>query len=96
MSISIQDVDYLADLARISFDEKEKEEILSELNAMIFHIEKIKDLNIENKNVDVNPIYIQNKFREDVVRDSNTFESLKSISPQIKDEYVVVPSVLKK
>lgn len=96
MSISIQDVDYLADLARISFDQKEKEEILSELNAMIFHIEKIKDLNIENKNVDVNPIYIQNKFREDVVRDSNTFESLKSISPQIKDEYVVVPSVLKK
>ena len=41
MSVTIKDVAYIAELARLSFTDTEKEKMTSELNAILQYVEKL-------------------------------------------------------
>ena len=85
MSVSKKDVEYLAYLVRISFSDKEKENLIRDLNNLISYVEKLNKLDTKNIDIVVNPIYIENKFRED--------EIIKN-SPQNLEKYILVPKVI--
>ena len=44
MEISKKDVDYVALLARLEFEEKEKENLVKQLGSILGYIEKIKEV----------------------------------------------------
>ncbi|MDT8715401.1 Asp-tRNA(Asn)/Glu-tRNA(Gln) amidotransferase subunit GatC [Clostridium sp. 19966] len=94
MSVSKKDVEYVAELARLSFSEEEKEGLIHDLNSILGYVEKLNELDTENTPIIVNPYYVENKFREDEVLESMPLEDVLVNSPKNLEEYVLVPKVI--
>lgn len=95
MAVSIKEVDYVAELARLSFDESEKEGLAEDLNQILAYVEKLGELDTENEDIIVNPYYIENRFREDVTVPSLKLEDVTKNAPDTLEEYIVVPAIIK-
>lgn len=95
MSVSIKDVEYVAELARLSFNEEEKQGLAEDLNQILAYVEKLGELDTENEDIIVNPYYIENRFREDEVVPSINLEDVLKNAPDSLEEYVVVPKIIK-
>ena len=94
MSVSKKDVEYVADLARISFSEDEKEGLIHDLNKVLGYMEKLNSLVTKDVDIIVNPIYIENKFREDQISASMSEKDVIMNTPNNLEEYILVPKVL--
>ena len=95
MAVSKKDVEYVAELARLRFDEDEKEGLAEDLNQILGYVEKLGELDTENEDIIVNPYYIENKYREDVVVPSLKLEDVTKNAPDTLEEYLVVPAIIK-
>lgn len=96
MSVSVKDVEYVAELARLSFSEDEKKELINDLNTILGYVDKLNELDTENVDILVNPYYMENKFREDVVEDSLNLNDVLSNAPDKLEEYIMVPKIIEK
>ncbi|SMC27879.1 aspartyl/glutamyl-tRNA(Asn/Gln) amidotransferase subunit C [Clostridium acidisoli DSM 12555] len=94
MSVSKKDVEYVAELARLSFTEDEKEELIGDLNSVLGYIEKLNELDTKDTDIIVNPYYIENKFREDEVEPSLELKAVLDNAPDKLEEYVIVPKII--
>lgn len=94
MSVSKQDVEYVAELARLSFSEKEKEDLMVDLNSVLGYMDKLNELDTDNTEIIVNPYYIENKYREDVIEPSMELKAVLDNAPNKLEEYVVVPKII--
>ncbi|AJA47438.1 glutamyl-tRNA(Gln) amidotransferase subunit C 1 [Clostridium pasteurianum DSM 525 = ATCC 6013] len=94
MSVSKKDVEYVAELARLSFNEEEKEELIKDLNKVLEYVEKLNELDTENTDIIVNPYYIENKFREDEIEASMELKEVLNNAPQKLEEYIMVPKII--
>ena len=95
MAVSKKDVDYVAELARLEFDENEKEGLAEDLNQILAYFEKLGQLDTENEDIIVNPVYIENRFREDVVVPSLELNDVLNNAPDKLEEYILVPPIMK-
>lgn len=95
MSVSKKDVEYVAELARLSFDEAEKEGLAEDLNQILAYVEKLGELDTEKEDIIVNPYYIENRFREDEITPSMNLEEVLKNAPETLEEYVLVPTIIK-
>ena len=88
-------VDKLALLARLKFDETEKEEIKLDLQRMITFVDKLNELNLD----DVKPLLHMtdeiNVLREDEIKISITRDEALRNAPQHDDQFFKVPKVIK-
>jgi aspartyl-tRNA(Asn)/glutamyl-tRNA(Gln) amidotransferase subunit C len=88
MQVTATLIDHLAQLARLQFNDAEKENIRTDLQRMVNFIEKLQEVNTDGVeplthmtgNVDI--------FRED--------QPKKTITTEHTDNYFVVPKVIKK
>jgi len=94
MSVSRKDVDYIAELARLKFTEMEKSGFITDLNNILGYVDKLSELDTEGADILVNPIYIENVYREDVVTKSMEQEEFLMNAPDRVEEYLRVPSVI--
>ncbi|GIM30526.1 glutamyl-tRNA(Gln) amidotransferase subunit C 1 [Clostridium polyendosporum] len=94
MSVTKKDVEYVAELARLSFSESEKERFIGDLNQVLNYVDKLSELDTEDVDIIVNPYYIENKFREDEVQKSMPLEDVLANAPQKLEDYVLVPNVI--
>lgn len=94
MSVTRKDVEHIAELARLSFEEKELESFTVELNEILNYVEKLNELNTENIEPLSYPIEVNNVFREDTLRQSvSTEEALKN-APEKDESFFKVPKVI--
>ena len=88
-------IDKLAHLARLKFNEAEKEEIKNDLQRMIAFVEKLNELDLEN----VEPLLHMsgeiNVLRDDEIRGSITRKEALSNAPVHDDQFFKVPKVIK-
>lgn len=94
MSVSKQDVEYVAELARLSFSEKEKEDLMVDLNSVLGYMDKLNELDTDNTEIIVNPYYIENKYREDEIEPSMELKAVLDNAPNKLEEYVIVPKII--
>ena len=94
MAISKNDVEYVMKLARMDFTEKEKENLVSDLNKVLEYMEKLNELDTKHTDIIVNPYFIENKLREDKVQKSTDLEITLKNSPENLEEYIKVPKVI--
>lgn len=94
MSVSKKDVEYVAELAKLSFSEEEKEKLIEDLNSVLRYVEKLNELDTDDVEIIVNPYYIENKFREDEIKSSMELSSVLDNAPDKLEEYVVVPKII--
>lgn len=94
MAVSLKDVEHIAELARLEFDDKEKQRLTHELNDILKYIEQLNKLDTSHVEPLSHVIELNNVFREDVVHPSiSTDDALKN-APAKKDTFFKVPKVI--
>jgi aspartyl-tRNA(Asn)/glutamyl-tRNA(Gln) amidotransferase subunit C len=95
MEVNDAMIEKLAHLARLEFDDMEKEEIKNDLQRMIAFVEKLNELDLEG----VEPLLHMsdeiNVLREDEVEGSISREDALKNAPLHDEQFFKVPKVIK-
>ena len=94
MAVTKKDVDNVAALARLYFNDKEKEELLGTLNNILHYFDKLSELDTENVEPLTHILPLKNVMREDVV--AKSFEQAKALenAPKHDKGHFVIPKVI--
>jgi aspartyl-tRNA(Asn)/glutamyl-tRNA(Gln) amidotransferase subunit C len=94
MKIDTKVVDELAHLARLSYENEAKQEIVTELNKIIAFVEKLDEINTDGIEPLIYMVDETNITREDVMKqDVSQDEGLKN-APKKDSDYFRVPKVI--
>ncbi len=94
MAVTKENVEYIAALARLKFNDAELENYTHQLNDILKYVEKLNELNTDNVEPLSHPVENVNVFREDKLKPSiSTEEALKN-APNRTDEFFKVPKVI--
>jgi aspartyl-tRNA(Asn)/glutamyl-tRNA(Gln) amidotransferase subunit C len=96
MNINDEMIDKLANLARLEFNEEEKEEIKNDLRKMIGFIDKLNELDTTGVEPLLHMSDNVNILREDEVSGMITQEEALKNAPLHDDQFFKVPKVIKK
>ncbi len=94
MAVTKKDVDYIKELAKLRISEEESEGLVHDLNMVLSYVDKLQELDTDEVEILVNPIYIENVFREDEVEESLRAEDFLKNAPERAEDYLKVPSVI--
>ncbi len=96
MSVTKRDVEYIARLARLRFNDEELESYTAELNEILNYMEKLNELNTETVEPLSHPIENVNVFRDDkLIVSIDRADALKN-APSRDEEFFKVPKVINK
>ena len=96
MQLYENEVERIARLAKLSFSEDEKHELLVNMNKVLKLVEKLNELDTENVPPLVYMIEEENRLRDDVAETENIKAQLLANAPSKDSDYFKVPKVLKK
>ncbi|MCS7223399.1 MAG: Asp-tRNA(Asn)/Glu-tRNA(Gln) amidotransferase subunit GatC [Armatimonadetes bacterium] len=94
MPLTREEVLHIALLARLELDEEEIERYTWELNRILEHIEKLKELDIEGVEPTSHILPLSNVFREDEPTEPYPREDLLANAPDAVNGYFRVPRVV--
>ncbi|MCA1766354.1 MAG: Asp-tRNA(Asn)/Glu-tRNA(Gln) amidotransferase subunit GatC [Desulfobulbaceae bacterium] len=94
MKISIDEVKYVAGLARLELSSQEAEEMAAELDQILSYVDKLNELDTSAVEPTTHAISITNAFREDQLRESLAREKALANSPRQNGEAFVVPKII--
>jgi len=94
MRITLKDVEYVAELAKLELSQKEKFKFQKELDNIIEYIDQLNELNTENVPITSHVIPLENVFREDRALPSLSQDQALANAPQKKDGFFKVPKVI--
>jgi aspartyl-tRNA(Asn)/glutamyl-tRNA(Gln) amidotransferase subunit C len=95
MEVNDAMVDKLAHLARLKFNEAEKQEIKTDLQRMIVFVEKLNELHLENVEPLLHMSGEVNVLREDEVKGSVSRSDALKNAPLHDEQFFKVPKVIK-
>lgn len=94
MSLSIQDVEKVARLARLAMDGNEVEAARHQLNGIFGLIAEMQAVNTDGIEPMSHSQELAQRLREDAVTDSNRRELFQAIAPQVEAGLYLVPQVI--
>ena len=94
MSVSRKDVEHIAELARLKFNDEELENFTNQLNEILTYVDKLNELNTENVEPLSQPIENNNVFRDDKVKPSVSKEEALKNAPEKDENFFRVPKVI--
>lgn len=94
MSVTIQDVDHIAKLAKLEFSDAEKEKLTHQFNKILKYMEQLNSLDTNNVEPLSHVIELQNVFRADEVKPSTPTDVALHNAPAKTEEYFKVPKVI--
>lgn len=95
MSITIKDVEKVAQLARLEFSADEKEKLMNHLEQIVSYVEKLNELDTEGVEPTKRVVEMPHVLREDKIKDGLTQEDAVTNAPKSKQGYFSVPKVIK-
>lgn len=94
LSININDVNHVANLARLELSAEEKERFTAQLNAILQYADKLNELDTSDIEPTSHVLPLANVMREDEVRPSWPVDRVLSEAPETEDGHFKVPAVL--
>jgi aspartyl-tRNA(Asn)/glutamyl-tRNA(Gln) amidotransferase subunit C len=94
LSITIKDVEHVANLARLELSEEEKNKFTEQLNAILKYVEQLNQLDTEHVEPTSHVMPLYNVMREDEARPSWPLEQVLLNAPDEEDGQFKVPAVL--
>ena len=94
MKISKEEVERVANLARLDLSEEEVETMTGQLDSILQYVAKLDELDTTGVAVTTHTQDVVNAFREDEVRDSLPREKALAASPRQNGEAFIVPKVI--
>jgi aspartyl-tRNA(Asn)/glutamyl-tRNA(Gln) amidotransferase subunit C len=92
--ISMEDIEQIADLAKLRLMESEKKDFLIELRRMIEYVDQIKEVNTQGVESTYQVLTLKNNFREDKVQPSMNSQKVFMNAQDVEGGYFRVPKVL--
>jgi aspartyl-tRNA(Asn)/glutamyl-tRNA(Gln) amidotransferase subunit C len=86
----------IAQLAKLSFSEKELDSIQHDLSQMIGFVEKLNEIDTTGVQPLTHIGNVENRLREDEVKGSIAAEDTFKNAPSAADQFFTVPKVIKK
>ncbi len=94
MKISLQEVEYVAGLARLKLSEEEKELFTGQLNTILQYMDKLNELDTADVEPTFHVVPHVNAFREDEPQRSMEREEVMANAPSRKGDFFRVPRIL--
>ncbi len=94
MSVSVEDVKYIAELARLSFSDEEQERLAGELNAILAYMAKLDELDTSAVEPMTHVLDVNNVFRAEEVEQRITHDEALKNAPDADSDYFRVPKVI--
>jgi aspartyl-tRNA(Asn)/glutamyl-tRNA(Gln) amidotransferase subunit C len=88
-----KEVEHIAELAKITLTEDEKELFTEQLERILEYFRKIDELDLEGVEPTTHTMDTSNVFREDVEKESLPPEEVLSNAPEKEDRYFKAPRV---
>jgi len=92
--INKKEVEYVAKLAKLEFNEGEKEKFTSQLNSILEYFKKLNELDTDKVEPTAYVISMPNLLNEDEVKPSLSQDEVLSNSKYIKKGYFKVPKIM--
>lgn len=94
MNITDEEIERLAELARLDLSDAEREAMREDLNEILELAESIQDVDTDDVPPTYHAVPIDNVFGPDEVRPSIDVETVLDGAPDVSDGYFVVPRVI--
>ena len=94
MKITRQEVEHVANLARLRFKEVEMERFTHQLNAILAYIDKLNELDTSGVEPTYHVLDLVNVFREDEIQPSLPKEIALANAPERADGFFKVPRIV--
>jgi aspartyl-tRNA(Asn)/glutamyl-tRNA(Gln) amidotransferase subunit C len=98
MSISREEAEKIAGLARLHFSDEDLDAFTPQFERILDYIEQLKEVDVENidptSHVSLSPDFEKHMFREDEVKPSLPVEESLANAPDHKSGHFCVPKVL--
>ena len=95
MAITIEQVEYIAKLAKLEFSDSEKDKLTGELNRILQYMEKLNELDTTGVEPLSHPTEVTNVMRPDKVKPSMSSEEALNNAPSKEKGFFKVPKVIK-
>ena len=95
MSVTKKDVEHIAKLARLEFNDEEINDYTQQLNKILEYVDKLNELDTENVEPLSHPVEGSNVFRDDELKPSVSRDDALANAPDKTDEFFKVPKVIK-
>ena len=90
MSVAIEDVENIEQLAKLEFDQIQKEKLTSELNDVLNYFDKIIEIDSTKVKPTLHPVFSGDKLRSDMACPGLTAEEALSNAPdRYRDQFSV-------
>ncbi|MGE5613509.1 MAG: Asp-tRNA(Asn)/Glu-tRNA(Gln) amidotransferase subunit GatC [Bacillota bacterium] len=94
MKITGEIIEHIAELARLRFDDAEKEKLASELGKILAYADKLNELDTTGVEPMKHVVSLCNVFREDEVKESMDRSMLLENASSQEDGYFKVPKAI--
>ena len=94
MSITIQEVEHIAKLAKLSLSEDEKTAYTKQLSEILDYVEQLNELDTEKIEPLSHVMDVTNAFREDAPRKCLAQEDALVNAPESDGKFFIVPKVI--
>ncbi len=92
--LSTHEVEHVARLARLKLAPEQIERFRTQLSAVLGHIEKLAELDVEGVEPMAHPFESANRLGEDIPRDSLPLREVLLNAPEVEGDCFAVPKVL--
>ena len=94
MSLTINDVEKIAKLSRLSLNDTEKNATLEKLNAVFALVEKMQTVNADGIEPMSHPHEVALRLRDDAVTESDHAAQYQAVAPEVRNRLYIVPQVI--
>jgi len=94
MSLTADDVNKIAYLARLGIDKQDIEAYAKDLSGMLDLVAKMSNINTDDVAPMAHPLDQEQRLRTDQVTETNQREAFQTIAPQVEAGLYLVPQVI--
>lgn len=94
MKITTSEIEHVAHLARLSFDQSEIENFSRQLNNILEYISKLEELDTGHIQPTTHAVKLTNALRKDEAKPSLPLEKVLSNAPEKEKEGFTVPKII--
>ena len=94
MKVTVELVDHLANLSRITLDEKEKQKFVKDFEGIVGYFDKLQQIDTNNVVIDKDHLDAKTELRSDESEPCLGVEKVELNAPKFSGGAVVVPQVV--
>lgn len=94
MSLTLDDVEKIAKLSRLTLSDDEKNSTLEKLNAVFELVEKMQTVNTDGIELMAHPHEVALRLRDDAVTESDHAAEYLAVAPEVRNRMYIVPHVI--